>query len=47
NSNLIDIERSILGEKDINEPSVLVDSIEQGHSLEIFSNNKQSFICNI
>ncbi|CAI2194397.1 5295_t:CDS:1, partial [Funneliformis geosporum] len=44
NSNLIDIEQSILGENDINELPVLVDSIEQDHSLGIYSNNKQSFI---
>ncbi|CAI2200445.1 16661_t:CDS:1, partial [Funneliformis geosporum] len=31
NSTLIDIERSILGENDINEPPVLVDSIEQDY----------------
>ena len=42
-------EQSILGEKDANEPQVLVDNVEQESSLEKISNetnSKQSFIWN-
>jgi hypothetical protein len=50
NSNLVsNTERSILGEKDANEPQVLVDNVEQESGLEKNSNdtnNKQSFIWN-
>jgi len=50
NSNLVsNTERSILGEKDANEPQVLVDNVEQESSLEKISNNtnnKHSFIWN-
>ena len=50
NSNLVsNTERSILGEKDANEPQVLVDNVEQESRLEKISNdtnNKHSFIWN-